>query len=117
VAKRIFKYELNPEGRQMLMMPRGAQPLSVEQQRDLPVLFALVDDEQPLESRIFRAVTTGEIFNPENSTFVGTIFLGGDKPEEAWFTMHVWEQPEGVIDPIHPRFADDYHQLQEELKQ
>lgn len=99
----------------MLQMHKGAQPLSVEQQRDLPVLFALVDDELPLETRIFRTVTTGEIFNPEGSIFIGTVFLGGDKPEEAWFTMHLWEQPEGVADPIHPRFQEDYKQLQEEL--
>lgn len=115
--KRIFKYELTPDSRQIIMMPEGATLLKVLAQRDLPCLFAEVDEELPHVPVIIRTVTTGEIFEGMDSCgYIDTVFLGGDKPEEAWYTMHVYNQPKGSPDSVHPRFAEDRAQLREELE-
>lgn len=115
---KIFKYDLIPdEPREILMMPVGARPLKVLVQREIPVLFAEVDDEQTLVPRIFRKVTTGEIFEGmPGCEYIDTVFLGGDKPEEAWYTMHVYEQVRNIPDPVHPRFKEDREQLETELR-
>lgn len=117
MAKRIFKYELTPEPRQMIYMPVGARPIRVLAQRDIPCLFVEVDDDLEHQPVIIRTVTTGEIFEGMlGCKYVDTVFLGGDKPEEAWYTMHVYVQTEKIADSVHPRFADDRAQLREELQ-
>lgn len=82
------------------MMPQGAEPLSVEAQNDTFVLFALVDPEAKPEPRIFRVVTTGEVFNPEDSVYIDTAFID-------WYTAHVFEVLGPAEDPIEDRFQDD----------
>lgn len=43
--KKIFKYKLQQEGRQEIIMPVGAKPLHVAVQHDDVCLWALVDPE------------------------------------------------------------------------
>lgn len=117
MSKRIFKYELTPDSRQIIMMPEGSTLLKVLAQRDLPCLFVEVDDECPHVPMIIRTVTTGEIFEGmDGCSYVDTVFLGGDKAEEAWYTMHVYLQVGKTPDPIHPRFAEDREQLRDEIR-
>src|ERR1700691_5630117 len=89
--QRIFNYELQPEGRQILQMPKHAFILGLIEKYGCPFILALVDPDAEIETRVFRIVTTGEIFNPEVLEFVGTLRLGGDTPQSAWYTMHVFE--------------------------
>ena len=87
---RIYKYKLEPDQRQMVHMPEGAKLLNVVNQGGLPVLFAEVDPEQPLETRVLLNVTTGEYFDPIGHSYVGTCLLGGEKEGQEWYTMHVY---------------------------
>lgn len=117
--QRIFNYELQPEGKQIVQMHKGAQILGVIEKYGLPFVLAVVDEEQPVEPRAFRVVTTGEIFNPEILFYVGTLRLGGDGPKAAWYTMHVFEVETALRpmrpDPIHARFKDDLAEVKREL--
>ena len=95
-------------------MPVEARILSVAEQRERPVMFALVDgDETKTETRVFRIVTTGEEFNVNSQQeFIGTIII------KEWYTAHVFEQTVsgGLPDPVSDRFLDDMDQVREELQ-
>src|SRR5512146_2180398 len=117
--RRIFKYELDVLPRFMIWMPEGAEILSVGRQGPLPYLWASVDDTRKLEQRVFRTMTTGEVFNEERLKFVGHIQLGGDKPKESWYEWFIWEidmaLPQLVPDLIEDRFMDDMEQARDEV--
>lgn len=75
-------------------------------QNNLPVVYALVDETQPPEQRIFRIVSTGEEFNAEGCEFIGTFVA------EGWFVGHVFEQTEGNgPDPVSDRYAEDFREI------
>lgn len=111
---RIFKYQLMAEHRQMFQMHRGSKVLHLAMQYEMPCLWVHVPDEEaPVEPRIFRMVTTGEIFNDEGLEFVGSF------QAEDWFVGHVYEQPtkNAAPDPISDRFRDDFKQVKNEQAQ
>jgi hypothetical protein len=116
--RRIFKYELDVLPRFMVWMPKGAEILSVGRQGSLPYLWASVDQTRKLEQRMFRSVTTGEVFNEERLKFIGHIQLGGEMPKEAWYEWFIWEidlaLPQLVPDPIEDRFLEDMAQARAE---
>jgi hypothetical protein len=68
----VFKYTLKPLSEQTIRMPRDAALLSVQIQRDLVVVWALVDPAQPLLDMTIRLIATGESFNPEGFHYLGT---------------------------------------------
>lgn len=118
MRRRIFNYQLEAEGRQMLQIPKGADVIGVIEKYSLPFLLAVVDDTQPTETRIFRIVTTGEVFNHERLWYIGTLRLGG-QGKEPWYTAHVFEVetalPQLNPDPIEDRFQDDLQELRHEF--
>lgn len=111
--KRIFKYPLTVEPRQLLQIHKDAEILSVQvQMSEFPVLYALVESgTTELETRIIRGVTTGEEFNGDGCWYVGTVIL------KNWFVWHVWEQFGKEPDPISDRFKDDRKQINDELEE
>jgi hypothetical protein len=119
--RRIFKYELDVLPRFMIWLPEGAEILSVGRQGPLPYLWASVDETRKLEQRVFRTMTTGEVFNEERLKFIGHIQLGGEAPKEAWYEWFIWEidtaLPQLIPDPLEDRFMDDMEQARGEAKQ
>lgn len=119
MKRRIFKYALQVESRQMLQMPRGAEVLSVGRQGPLPFLWASVDETQPPEARIFRSVTTGEWHETERLFYIGHVQLGGEKPSEAWYECFVYEVEQALDqinpDPIEERFQADLAEIRHEV--
>ncbi len=55
----IWKYQLKNEARQVVMMPSGAEILSVQQQRGDLQLWAMVDPDLPKQKRVFEIFGTG----------------------------------------------------------
>jgi hypothetical protein len=119
--RRIFKYALQVESRQLIQIPKGAEILSVGRQGPLPFLWAMVDENQPHETRVFRNVTTGDVFNAERLSFIGRIQLGGDNDREGWYECFVFEVeialPQYNPDPISDRFAVDMDEINEEIRE
>ncbi len=58
--KTIHKYTFKIEDEVSIEMPKGARILSVQCQDDIPVMWALVDTENELETRLFNIFGTGE---------------------------------------------------------
>ncbi len=55
----IWKYQLDDEARQVVMMPSGAQIMSVQQQHGDLQLWALVDPDLPKQMRVSEIFSTG----------------------------------------------------------
>jgi hypothetical protein len=83
----IYKYAINldPGTPQKFDMPKGAKILSVQDQRDILTLWALVDDET-IEREIKRVVVfgTGQSFSDFPRRYISTIQVGS-------FVWHVFE--------------------------
>lgn len=73
--KVIWKYAINPAT--VIQIPVGYRLLSVQTQDNQPQLWALVDPSNPKVGRTFRAVATGEEFDDEGYTYVGTFQING----------------------------------------
>jgi hypothetical protein len=109
---RVFKYTLEPERRQLVMLPRDAVPIHVANQNDMlcmwveiPTVSRLARNPVP---RIFVVVTTGDQFHAEGKKYIGSAELG------EWFVAHVYEQLKGYPDPIDQRVAEDWAQIKAE---
>jgi hypothetical protein len=57
-------------------MPKGATVLSVQMQRDQPMMWAMVDTDQPLVLRKFAVRGTGHDCSGVSHAFVGTFQYG-----------------------------------------
>jgi hypothetical protein len=73
----IWKYKLEEEDLQTVVMPKEAKAISAQTQKEIPCIWALVDTEAPLVSRTVVIVPTGEPVTVDlsNYDFVGTIQL------------------------------------------
>jgi hypothetical protein len=85
----IWKYTLMP-GESQLEFPSGATILSVQLQREVPVVWALVDpDEETREARTFVTCPTGERFDVESDKRMS--FLGTVQRRGGTFVWHIFE--------------------------
>lgn len=88
--KAIYKYQLGVVGSQVIKMPKGAEILSVKNQQENLVLYALVTpDEELVEHRILVYGTghpiRADIFDDFN--FVGTVNINS-----ATLVWHVFAE-------------------------
>lgn len=86
--KTVWKYTMSVESEaQTFAMPKGAIVLSTAAQGGMPVIWAEVEKDQPMEDRHFAAIMTGQDFErPSNFRFIGTTVLGGGA-----FILHIYE--------------------------
>lgn len=76
--KKIFKYEIQPEDYQKLELPKGSKILSVLEQYEKVVLYALVNpSESNVEVYDIAVKGTGHDFPPklDSYTFLGSVKL------------------------------------------
>ncbi|MBM6759465.1 DUF7352 domain-containing protein [Bacteroides mediterraneensis] len=92
--KRIFKYLLQIDDLQNLSLPVGSKILSVQAQREMPCLWALVDDSEEKYSDVKVSMygTGHPISDNElrNKAFAGTVQIGG-------LVLHVFLQYDNNI--------------------
>lgn len=70
----IYKYSVMP-GRNVINMSRGAEILTVQMQRGLPYLWAIVENSYPKEERVIVIKATGrecDELSISKATYVGT---------------------------------------------
>jgi hypothetical protein len=84
---KIFKYELltNFNGSQAIEMPQGAIVLTVQVQRNQPVLWAMVNPDAPKVRRRFWMFPTGDDGEMLGKDYVGTVQL-----DRGDFVIHVF---------------------------
>lgn len=88
--KVIWKFPLEIEGHQTVVMPQGARLLHVAAQGGKPTIWALVDPKAIVVGRRFLLCVTGT--TPENkypAEYVGTFLLAGGS-----FVGHIFDQGE-----------------------
>lgn len=86
--KTIHKYNVSPwQHEQSVLMPKGAKIISVQEQYNNVVLWALVETENLHESRTIIVNTTGSEFHPESNKFIGTVQLN-----DGSFVSHIYEK-------------------------
>jgi hypothetical protein len=99
VTTNIHKLEIPIKHRFRLSFPKGAKILSVQSQRNVPVLWfsfvaisvrsdlRIVDPVPVYEEREFLIATTGSSFEEENTEYIGTFQIQGGE-----FIGHLYEQ-------------------------
>jgi len=87
----IWKYELTTSDRQSVMMPKGAQILSVQVQNHTPCLWVLCDEMAAQVQRQVLTLITGTQIAPEDADnqFVGTYQMN-----DGSFVGHVFDMGE-----------------------
>ena len=58
-------------------MPIGTEILTVDTQNELPVMWALVNPDAPMELRAFISIPTGKTFDGPLKKYIGTFFVDG----------------------------------------
>lgn len=87
MARKIYKYTLQPETGQYLTLPKGSQILSAKVQHERICLWCNVDVQTTLEEVHFvYSVPTGEEV-PVDAVFIGTVLL-----DEGSFVLHIFTQ-------------------------
>lgn len=76
----IFKYELKVDDIQFISMPKGAKLLTVQIQRDIPCIWAMVDpDAEKEDKRICMRGTGHDVSEVKDMCHIGTFQMyGGD---------------------------------------
>ncbi len=69
---KVFKYPVPTNDYFFLDLPRGAEILTVQVQDSRPQIWALVNPENPIESRNFHLAGTGDSINERNLIYIGT---------------------------------------------
>jgi hypothetical protein len=77
----IYKYEIDT----IVVMPKGAEILSVQMQHSKPHLWAIVNDNNELEERIFNIVGTGWEMDFNNNKYIDTF-------QDGNLVWHVFEE-------------------------
>lgn len=86
--KRIFKYIVNFNSKIPLVLPKGAEILTVQNQHGRPCLWVLVDPEAETEIRSFRVFGTGEFIHYDMGVeykYIATV-------QDGQFIWHFFEQ-------------------------
>lgn len=71
----IWKYELNKNDTTVLRIPKKNKVISVANQGNKLVLYAIVDPTSQIEAVIIDVIPTGELLNDNvfNTEFIGTV--------------------------------------------
>lgn len=86
--KKIFKYPLDVQFANVVPMPKGAEILSVAEQRNQIVVYAMVDDEvSEMEDQVIHIEPTG---HPVEIDVSKCRFLGTVKMYEGDYMFHVF---------------------------
>ncbi len=89
VMQTIHKYRLSAGSDTAVMMPEGADVLTVQMQHGRPCLWAVVDLEAPLERRHFLTYGTG---HPLSEGLGGDLtYVGTYQMEDGALVFHVFE--------------------------
>ena len=84
--KMICKYPITVRDRFVLVMPQGARVLTVQSQREVPCIWALVDPSEPERLYEFALVGTGH----KREDLDGMPYLGTVQLLDGGLILHVF---------------------------
>ena len=83
---KVFKYPVPANDYFYLDLPRGAKILTVQIENSRPQIWALVNPENPTETRNFCLAGTGNPMNEKNLIYIGTFQASNES-----FIWHLFE--------------------------
>jgi len=89
VSKTVWRYAIPVADDFTLMMPKGARPLCIQVQDDIPCLWALVDPTQQEVGRRFRLAGTGHPLTYDTETIL--IHIDTFQIEDGALVFHIFE--------------------------
>jgi hypothetical protein len=87
--KTIYKYPVEIAEYVKIDLPKGAEILTVQEQRNQPMMWALVDPNAEPETRLFGTFGTGHPLG--NAIGVTTKYIGTYQSAEGQLVLHVFE--------------------------
>ena len=88
--KRIWKYELDTVGDQIVIMPAGAQILSCQIQDDRPCLWVMTEPGLEEKERLIEMISTGS--SVRETLYVGRVFIDTIQLHGGSLVFHVFER-------------------------
>ena len=89
----IFKYPITIEDHFTLELPKNARILTIQTQRGIPQLWAMVDSETEKETRSFRLSGTGHPLGEDYLRIIN--YIGTFQIENGALVFHLFEIKEG----------------------
>ena len=89
--KTIWKFPILISSRVNISIPKNAELLSVQTQRNIPCIWALVDPTEPLETREFEIFGTGHPIKCDN-IYISRNFIGTFQVNEDSLVFHLFER-------------------------
>ena len=86
----IWKFGLEIQSYQEIMMPVGANILCVKNQNSKPCIWAICDNQVLYEQRKFRIYGTGEQFQDVCGDYIGTVQTNINHTEFVWHIFEVF---------------------------
>jgi hypothetical protein len=93
MTQSIWKYPLKIEDVQTVRMPRGAEILTVQDQKGVLCLWARVTIENPLEDRRFFIYGTGH-----RHTFMHGKYVASAQQKDGELVWHIFEDSESLAE-------------------
>lgn len=72
----IWKFDLTMADSQIVWMPTNARILTVQMQRGIPCVWAVVDEYEETEPRVIRIFGTGNPYDANAAHYIGTVQNG-----------------------------------------
>jgi hypothetical protein len=98
--KTIWKYTLEITGKQELHLPKGAEPLCVKMQKDIPCIWFLVDTKEETIKRTIYIYGTGQPLPDMSQATIcaigGNVYIDSFKSNNDVFIWHVFWNPYSV---------------------
>ena len=95
MEKTVWKYPLETTGDLRIEMPVGAEILTVQNQMEVPCIWALVNPEAKTEMRYFRIYGAG---HPVINKVVKGNYIGNYQLQSGCLIFHVFEYPKIILD-------------------
>ncbi len=89
MIRTIWKFELDATSNQVIELPVGAEILTVQAQKGIPCLWALVDPTEANEKRFIEVFGTGH--NMQDGMGVSRFYLGTVQLGGGSLVFHVFE--------------------------
>lgn len=102
--KKIFKYQMPEGGTRQFEMPKDAKILTaqvqmgfkrdgrgIQHEAEVTTLWALVDDEQPMEMRTFTMICTGDEAHMLNNEDIACKYIATLQFDKGQYVEHMFE--------------------------
>jgi hypothetical protein len=93
--KAVWKFQIEIKDIMEIDMPKGSEILCVQNQKEIPCIWALVNPEASMEKRTFNLVGTGHDISIED--FTRFMYIGSFQLYKGSLVFHLFENTIGIL--------------------